>query len=334
MEALMANTTLEMVIDQFLDYLRVEKNSSEHTKKAYAEDLFAVRDYLAETLGRLPLLGDLTTRRIRTFLAQLHEKGYAASSVSRRLSSMRSYCRYACRQGLMERNPTDGLRGPRSGRTLPKFLEGSQIEALLNAPPADSPLGLRDRALLETCYSAGLRVSELVGVDLEDVDLHQGVLRIRGKGKRERMAPLGRYALAALGRWLAVRKPAGSRADAQRALFLNKNGTRLSSRSVGRLMEKYLAQAGLDPKISPHTLRHTFATHLLDRGADIRSVQEMLGHSSITTTQIYTHLTTDKLRQIYDEASTKGNGSGEEGEGRGMSAKGRGKRTSKRRKSA
>src|SRR5262249_2588755 len=173
---------------------------------------------------------------------------------------------------------------------------------LLEAPPADNPLGLRDRAILETLYSAGLRVGELTGLNRDDLDLDSGMLTVRGKGKRERLALLGRPALAALRDWLDAPTALGPRAQTQSAVFLNKNGTRLSSRSVGRLLEKYLAQAGLDPRTSPHTLRHSFATHLLDAGADIRSVQELLGHRSLATTQIYTHVSTQRLRDSYHKA--------------------------------
>lgn len=300
----MANVNLlESWLDRFLDFMRVERNASAHTTKAYAEDLFAARDYLAQQLGGLPVIEQVTTRLIRGMLAHWHEEGYAASSIARRLSGLRSFCRYVCREGGLERNPTAGLRSPRLGRKLPHFLGEKQIDTLLNAPCPDTPLGLRDRALLETAYSGGLRVSELVGIDLPDVDLEEQIIRVRGKGKRERMAPVGKFAIAAIIRWLEARRP---RLDAaphhQRALFLNKNGTRLTTRSVGRALEKYLALAGLDPKTSPHTLRHTFATHLLDRGADIRSVQELLGHASIATTQIYTHLTTERLKAEYDKA--------------------------------
>lgn len=294
---------IEQPIDRFLDHLKLERNSSAHTVKSYAEDLFALRDYMQRLSGGTSI-DNLSTRSIRGFLSDLHASGYSASTVSRKLSSLRSFCRFLCRDGIIERNPAEGLRGPKQGRTLPKVLSNDHIEKLLNAPAADVPLGRRDRALLETAYAGGLRVSELVGINLTDLDLGEGIVRIRGKGKRERLAPIGKYAVEAIQRWLPDRRPTLQPA-AQKALFLNKRGTRLSARSVGRLLAKYLSIAGLDPATSPHTLRHTFATHLLNRGADIRSVQELLGHASITTTQIYTHLSSDRLRAEYDRTIGK-----------------------------
>jgi integrase/recombinase XerC len=292
---------MDVWIDRFLDYLRIERNASPHTVKGYAEDLFSLQDFIARSESGAALTTALSTRTARAYLADLHASGFAPSSVSRKLSSLRSFCKFLCREGVLDRNPTEGLRGPKSRRRLPHVLESDGIERLLEAPDAHSPLGKRDRALIETAYAGGLRVSELVGINLEDLDLRAGVVRVRGKGRRERLTPIGRFAVAAIQEWLACRRPAASPA-AQKALFLNRRGTRLSARSVGRLLAKHLATAGLDPRTSPHTLRHTFATHLLDRGADIRSVQELLGHASITTTQIYTHLTSDRLRAEYDKA--------------------------------
>ncbi|MBY0588120.1 tyrosine recombinase XerC [bacterium] len=295
------STLLETEVDRFLDYLRLERHSSPHTIKGYAEDLVTLREYL----GRIhspPSIEQLETRTIRAYLAWLHESGLAASSIARKLSSLRSFCKFLCREGLFERNPTEGLRGPKTRRPLPRVMGDEQIEKLLDAPPADMPLGRRDRAWLETAYAGGLRVSELVGINVEDLNLADGTVRIRGKGKRERIAMIGTFAVRAIRAWLADRRPAPK---AAKALFLNKSGTRLSARSVGRLLEKYLALAGLDPRTSPHTLRHTFATHLLNRGADIRSVQELLGHASITTTQIYTHLTGERLKREYDKVHEK-----------------------------
>lgn len=299
--------SMEHWTDRFLEYLRLERNASPLTIKSYAEDLFAARDHLTSELGRLPAVDDVSTRWVRAWLAHGHESGLAATSVCRRLSALRSFCKFLRRREVIERDPTEGLRGPRAGRRLPRYLGNEQIQALLEAPPAETAAGLRDRAILETAYAAGLRVSEVVGLNLDDVDLQQGVLLVRGKGKRERLAPIGQFAVGAIRRWLAVRRPkAGASERHRQALFLNKLGTRLSVRGVGRLLEKYLKMAGLDPRTSPHTLRHTFATHLLDRGADIRGVQELLGHASITTTQIYTHLSRARIQKAYDQAHPRG----------------------------
>lgn len=290
---------------EFLRHLALERNASEHTVKSYREDLTQALDYFADKLGTRAWPAErLTTRLLRGYLVWLHEQGYAKSTVARRLAAVRSWCRFLCRQGLLETNPTEGLRGPRQDKKLPHFLSVEAVAQLLAAPPGDQPLGLRDRALLETLYSAGLRVSELTGLDVADVDLDSAVATARGKGKKERLVLLGPLALQALRDWLAVREQLGSpeRRGKTGALFLNKLGTRLTPRSVERLLAKYLHQVGLDPKTSPHTLRHSFATHLLDRGADIRSVQELLGHRSLSTTQIYTHVTTQRLQESYQKA--------------------------------
>jgi integrase/recombinase XerC len=295
---------MEEALAEFLRHLALEKNASPHTVKSYREDLTQALTFCRTRLGKQdPGPGELTPRLLRAYLAWLHEQGYARATVGRRLAALRTWCRFLCRQGVLSANPAEGLRGPRQDRKLPHFLGLEEVLRLLEAPPADTPLGLRDRAILETLYSAGLRVSELTGLNVEDVDLDAATATVRGKGRRERLALLGPPALEALGRWLACRDGvARGRAAGRPALFLNKNGTRLTSRSVGRLLEKYLAQAGLDPRTSPHTLRHSFATHLLDRGADIRSVQELLGHRSLSTTQVYTHVTTQRLQDSYQKA--------------------------------
>ena len=295
---------MDEALAEFLRHLALEKNASAHTVKSYREDLTQAVDFFRARLGQQnPAPDRLTTRVLRAWLAWLHEQGYAKTTMARRVSAVRSWCRFLCRQGSLTANPADGLRGPRQDKKLPHFLAVADVLRLLDAPLADDPLGLRDRALLETLYSAGLRVSELTGLNLEDVDLDSGLATVRGKGKRERLALLGRPALKALRRWLEQRGGmASGRVRAPDAVFLNKNGTRLTSRSVGRLLEKYLALAGLDPRTSPHTLRHSFATHLLDAGADIRSVQELLGHRSLGTTQIYTHVSTQRLRDSYHKA--------------------------------
>jgi integrase/recombinase XerC len=295
---------MDAALADFLQHLALEKNASAHTVKSYREDLTQALTFFRTRLGgRAAEPRQLTPRLLRAHLAWLHEQGYARSTVARRLAAVRSFCRHLCRQGQLESNPAAGLRGPRQDKKLPHFVSREDMARLLAAPPTDQPLGLRDRALLETLYSAGLRVSELTGLNLDDLDLDGGLATVRGKGKRERLALLGPPAVEALRAWLAARPAVASgRAARLPALFANKNGTRLSSRSVGRLLAKYLNQAGLDPRTSPHTLRHSFATHLLDAGADIRSVQELLGHRSLSTTQIYTHVTTQRLRDSYHQA--------------------------------
>lgn len=294
---------MQIAIARFLRFLQVERNASELTIKSYREDLACLVEYLTELAGRAPEAGTITTAELRGYVAALHDAGYAKSSVSRRLATLRSFFRFAQREGLSAGNPAKPLRNPRRDRKLPHFLTSEEIARLLETPPPDEPAGLRDRALLETMYSAGLRVSETVGINDEDLDREAGIVRIRGKGKRERLAPLGSFALRALHRWLAVRKLSPREPQEGRApVFVNKFGRRLTTRSVARMLEKHLRQAALDARTTPHTLRHSFATHLLDRGADIRSVQELLGHKSLVTTQIYTHLSTAGLREVYERA--------------------------------
>jgi integrase/recombinase XerC len=290
-------------IGQFLQYLRVERGASPHTLKGYREDLHALAEYLADGDGQTPAPGGITMGELRGFVSALHEAGYAKSSISRRLASVRSFMRFGQREGWAKSNPAKALRNPRKSRKLPHFLTTEEIGKLLDAPKGAGPQSVRDRAILETLYSAGLRVSELVGLADGDLDFAAGIARVRGKGKRERLAPIGSYAARALKRWLEVRKLSPREKTGREApVFTNKFGTRLTTRSVARMLEKYLKETGLDSRTSPHTLRHSFATHLLDRGADIRSVQELLGHKSLVTTQIYTHVSTANLRAAYEKA--------------------------------
>jgi integrase/recombinase XerC len=290
-------------VAQFLRYLAVERNSSQLTIKSYREDLIDLADYLIENLGSSVTPSDVTPRDLRGYVAALHEAGYAQTSIARKLASLRSFYRFAQRQQMCDSNPAKPLRNPRAGRKLPHYLTTDEIGKLLIAPAKTDWLGLRDRAILETVYSAGLRVSEVVGLNDGDLDFADQIARIRGKGRKERLAPLGKFSIEALKSYMPLREFSKKESCGREApVFINRFGTRLTVRSVGRMLEKYIAELGLDTRTSPHTLRHSFATHLIDRGADIRSVQELLGHKSLVTTQIYTHLSTANLREVYARA--------------------------------
>jgi integrase/recombinase XerC len=294
---------MKAALGRFLKHLSAERNASTLTIKSYREDLTALIEYLTDDDGRCPTPAQITTLDLRDFVAAMHEADYAKSSIARRLASLRTFFRFAQREGLIQESPALPLRNPRKARTLPHVLSSDEVQRLLDTPSAGTVQGLRDRALLETIYSAGLRVSETVGMNDGDLDWDGGLVRIRGKGRRERLAPLGSFASQALRRWLAVRQLAPhTPAGPQSPVFVNRFGRRLTTRSVARLLEKHLRTSGLDQRTTPHTLRHSFATHLLNHGADIRSVQELLGHKSLTTTQIYTHVSTASLLAAYERA--------------------------------
>ncbi|MGD9724216.1 MAG: tyrosine recombinase XerC [Pirellulales bacterium] len=294
---------MQEAVARFLQYLRVERNASQLTIKSYSEDLEALVEYLTDVHGQPPAPGNIGTVELRGYVAALHDAGYAKSTIARRLASLRSFFRFGQREGWTKANPAKPLRNPRKSRDLPHFLSSQDIERLLSAPSKADAQGRRDRAILEVLYSAGLRVSELAGLNAADLDLDGGTLRVRGKGRRERIALIGSYAARALEDWLSVRRlSAREKSGPAGPVFVNKFGRRLTTRSIGRMLEKHLRATGLDRRTTPHTLRHSFATHLLDRGADIRSVQELLGHKSLVTTQIYTHVSTAGLRAAYERA--------------------------------
>lgn len=308
-----------IIIHEFLDYLNFEKHFSEHTGKCYHADLEQFCGYLqsgsdnassgggvaVQTETQLQqLLLAVTTETVRAYIASLNDKNYSKSTIARKLATMRSFYKFLVKRSYLNANPVTAVRTPKQDKKLPKFLEYEQVKKLLETPPSDSWLGARDRAIMETLYSTGVRVSEVVGLNIEDVDFLGEVLHIRGKGKKERLTPIGSSAIQAVQRYMEFRnRRAQSNGNFDsKVLFVNKHGKRLSTRSVRRKMDKYLKMAGLDPAISPHTLRHSFATHMLNNGADLRSVQELLGHQSLSTTQVYTHLTTKKLKEVYDNA--------------------------------
>lgn len=291
---------MHLEIGQFLRFLDVERNASDLTIKSYREDLFDLADFITEEGRKTIAPRDVTPTHLRSYVAALHDAGYAKTSIARKLASLRSFYRYAQRQGIADSNPAKPLRNPRGGRKLPHFLTDEEVLKLLNAPSKSDTMGLRDRAILETMYSAGLRVSELVGLCDGDIDFEEGTIRVRGKGRKERFGSLGKFASQALQYYFRVRHRSEKENDARKgATFVNRYGNRLTTRSVARMLEKYIQVTGLDTRTSPHTLRHSFATHLLNAGADIRSVQEMLGHKSLITTQIYTHISTTNLKEAY-----------------------------------
>lgn len=290
------------LVEGYLEHLRVSRNASVHTQRSYSVDLSGFLDFLErrEELDAFP--EGVTRTTVRAYVVALAEQGYSKRSAARKLSSLRSFLNFLVRSGKRDSNPAEGVRAPKLDKPLPRFLEVEEVERLMAAAAGTNLWGLRDRAILETLYGAGLRVSELVAVNENDLDLASGTVRAQGKGRKERLAPLGRAAAGALSRYLAAKHRAGLNGGGGRPCFVNRRGERLDVRSIRRLLEKYLARAGLPHRASPHTLRHSFATHLLDRGADIRVVQDLLGHASLASTQIYTHLTAERLKAAYDAA--------------------------------
>lgn len=282
---------LDRYIDKFFRYLEIEKNASSFTKINYAEDLRQFSDFAQD----LPL-EKIDYLLLRRFLAHLKGKDLSKRSVNRKLSCLRSFFKFLFKEGLIKLNPAALISSPKQDKYLPQVLTEVEVVKLLEAADGEDWLGLRNRAILETLYSTGMRISELAGLNIEDIDFISGVVKVRGKGKKERMLPIGSKALKAIRKFLASKLNKGP------ALFLNKNKTRLSTRGGRLMLNKYIRKASLKQGISPHTLRHSFATHLLDRGADLRSVQELLGHSNLSSTQIYTHLTTERLKTVYNKA--------------------------------
>ncbi|NLY54208.1 MAG: tyrosine recombinase XerC [Firmicutes bacterium] len=288
------------LLDRFLRYQRVEKNASVHTINNYQSDIL---QFIAFSSDHVQSPTDIGRAELRRYLVYLQKEGYARSSIARKLSALRSFFRFLVRDEVCPSNPLDLLSTPKQGRQLPLFLQVSECLSLLEAPD-DSVLGKRDKALLEMLYATGIRVSELVGLSLHDVDYRQGYARVLGKGGKERIVPVGEPACQALECYIKDARPllVNAKKPNEKALFLNKAGGRLSDRSVRRLMDKYVQKVALERDVSPHTLRHSFATHMLDNGADLRSVQELLGHASVSTTQLYTHVTRERLKAVYRQA--------------------------------
>ena len=312
------------LVRQFLDYLKLEKHFSDYTVKSYGADLIQFGQFLMGEIGAghgasangntaAAMTGTQDERQmacepltVREFLAYLYAQNYTKSTTARKLATLRSFYKFLIRRGVVSANPLSTIRTPKQEKRLPKCLDLEQVQKLLEAPGDNDILSARDKAMLEVLYSSGIRVSELVELEMADMDLTEGVLRVKGKGRKERLTPIGSQAIRAVQRYFELRSidMRSQQGTHGTRVFLNKHGEPLSTRSVRRKLDKYLVSAGLDPGISPHTLRHSFATHLLNNGADLRSVQELLGHQSLSTTQIYTHLTTSRMKEVYDSAHT------------------------------
>lgn len=324
------------IVESFKAYLTQERHFSPYTAKCYGADLRQFVTFVtdeahvainpakeAEALRQRENGADVATlpadsitriicqadvEIIRGFLAHLADQQYSTATMARKIATLRSFYKWALKNGLASGNPMTLIRTPKQAKRLPKVVSLEQIERLLSAPNDRDVLGARDRAMLETLFSTGIRVSELVDLNFDDIDEAGEALLIRGKGKKERLVPLGSHALKAIRQYVGMVqndtrfRSAWSPDKNERVLFINKHGGRISARSVRRKLDKYLRQVGLDPAISPHTLRHSFATHLLENGADLRSVQELLGHQSLSTTQVYTHVTTSQLKKDYDDS--------------------------------
>lgn len=285
---------LDRYVHKFINYLQIEKNASGHTVTNYKIDL---REF-SESIKDKPI-EQITHLDMRLFLARMKEKNFARRSISRKMACLRSFFKFLYREGLIKANPSVSLSTPKIEKKLPLFLNIDDVAKLLGSPDPSDYIGLRDRAILETLYSTGIRVSELAGLDKEDIDFISGVLKVFGKGKKERLVPIGDRALRAIRAYFE--KIGVSDINEKKPAFLNKSKRRVSDRAVRRIVHKYIHKTSLNENISPHSLRHSFATHMLDRGADLRSVQELLGHANLSTTQIYTHVTTERLKLIYDK---------------------------------
>ena len=293
---------MSVFVDRFLGYLDSERDASPQTLRAYAADLAGFVQFLAPDSDDFDPAA-VTTVHVRHYLAHLRRQGSARATIARKVASLRSLYRYLLREGIVNDNPASNLRLPRREKRLPVFLDEADVVKLLETPDPADLAGRRDRAILEVLYSTGMRIGELAAANLEDLDLLGEVIKAKGKGKKERLVPLGAPALKSLQDYLAVRATfAPGRRVSPRALLVNKTGARLSDRGIRRIFHKHARAAGLTAQASPHTLRHSFATHMLDHGADLRAVQELLGHASLASTQIYTHVTTEKLKSVYNQA--------------------------------
>jgi integrase/recombinase XerD len=291
-----AHPDFDLAISQFLDYIRVEKGLAANSISSYGRDLADFGRFLARTGKQLD---KLSRDDLRDYLASLYRRGLSARSVARQLVSLRNLFRFLVQEGQISSDPTREVDAPKIGLSLPKYLTASEVDALLAKPDASSPAGMRDRAMLELLYATGMRVSEMVHLSWDDFEADLGVVRCRGKGNKERLIPVGRSALRAVEAYVREGRPKLARKPAVPFLFLNQRGTRLTRVGFWKILAAYGRAAAIQTPLTPHLVRHSFATHLLERGADLRSIQLMLGHSDISTTQIYTHVMKERIKQVY-----------------------------------
>ncbi|MFC2060431.1 tyrosine recombinase XerC [Chloroflexota bacterium] len=290
---------MQETFDKYINYLEAERNASPYTVRNYTTDLLGFFQFLGEK--GVGSLNEVDKHVLRDYLAHVLEQGFVKASIARKLSAIRSFYRYLVREEIMSTNPSATTSSPKLDRRLPSFLTTDEMGRLIEIPDLSTPKGQRDRALLELLYASGIRVSELVHLNLEQVDLGSREIRVRGKGSKERMVLMGQPAAEALSTYLRQGRPMlfGTKIRMTNAVFINYYGGRLTERGVQKIVAKYAKKAGLDKRVHPHMLRHTFATHLLDGGADLRVVQELLGHASLSSTQIYTHVTQSQARKVY-----------------------------------
>lgn len=290
---------MELLIDHFMHFLSVEKGLAANTLESYQRDLFAYTDYLKSQ--DVTEIGASTRSHIISYLVILQKKGRATATLSRNLASIRAFYQFLVRDRHLDHDPSVHLETPKIEKRLPKVMSLEEVEALLEEPQQSQPSGLRDKAMLELLYATGIRVSELVNLNLGDSNLEMGFLKCMGKGSKERMIPLGKMAISVIRLYMESARPRLVKAGGESALFLNHLGKRMTRQGFWKIIKKYASQAGITADITPHTLRHSFATHLLENGADLRSVQEMLGHADISTTQIYTHVTRTRIKEVYSK---------------------------------
>ncbi|HHY16780.1 MAG TPA: site-specific tyrosine recombinase XerD [Firmicutes bacterium] len=288
---------MESLIQEFIDYLGHEKGLATNTLESYGRDLRQYHGFLSEDTSQT--LETASQATIVAYLMFLRKQGRATATIARRLAALKAFYQFLLKENYVARDPTDDLSSPRLERKLPRVLTVEEVERLLNQPDTSSPAGKRDQAMLEVLYATGIRVSELVNLNMDDIDFREGFVRCMGKGSKERVVPMGEIAANSLRTYIETGRPKILSNPREQALFLNHHGRRLTRQGFWKIVKKYAVQAQIQKEITPHTLRHSFATHLLENGADIRAVQEMLGHADISTTQIYTHVTKDRLKDVY-----------------------------------